>query len=195
MLQRHHYHLTLTIAWAASIRCCPCKVRARAHQIRFNFRRKQRMADRVVRGSIAFVQSIRTVGSWGSVPPNGRGDTIHRKSEWRHESTVEQQYQFHSSERGDSTLQHADFYAPKRNSTESTRGLMKISEDDDGDGGFLSFWHKGDEEEEDTEKKKDKVWRWVMLHKRQAFILSFIKEFRTKLTTICNLRTQTIRMR
>lgn len=72
---------------------------------------------------------------------------------------MEQQYQFHSSERGDSTLQHADFYAPKRNSTESTRGLMKISEDDDGDGGFLSFWHKGDEEEEDTEKKKDKVWR------------------------------------
>ncbi len=54
---------------------------------------------------------------------------------------------------------NADFYAPKPNSTESTRGLMKISEDDDGDGGFLSFWHKGDEEEEDMEKKKDKVWR------------------------------------
>jgi hypothetical protein len=33
---------------------------------------------------------------------------------------------------------------------------MKISEDDDGDGGFLSFWHKGDEEEEDKEKKKEK---------------------------------------
>jgi hypothetical protein len=32
-------------------------------------------------------------------------------------------------------------------------------------------------------------------NKRQAFILSFIKEFRTKLTTICKLRTHTSRIR